>query len=181
MKQFVVYWLYDEHCLTPQLDGYVGVTGDFIARLKRHRKRWLRSFEYQILYTGNEDQCYALERELRPRQAIGWNAAIGGPDGYKRGHFANRGKKRTSEQIERLRQAHLGYRMPADQREKIRTAMKGRRPDAATKASALAWKNGTRVSGMLGKSHSGATMAKMSEAHLARYRKLKQQDQGATT
>ncbi len=169
MKQFVVYWLYDEECLTPQLDGYVGVTGELFARLKRHRKSRFKLFEYKVLYSGTEDQCYAMERELRPRQGIGWNSAIGGPDGYKRGHFANRGKKRTPEQIERLRQAHLGYKMPEEQRAKISGAMKGRHPEAATQASTLAWKNGTRVPGMTGQKHRAETRAKMSAARRAFY------------
>lgn len=169
MKEFVVYWLYDAYCEAPERDGYVGVTGDFDYRIKSHRRKRQSSFDVKVLFTGTEDECYALERELRPKQGIGWNAAIGGPDGYKRGHFANRGKRRTQEQIERLRQAYLGYKMPAEQRAKISAALKGRNPEAATQASTLAWKNGTRVSGMTGQKHGAETRAKMSAARSAFY------------
>jgi hypothetical protein len=67
---WIVYWLFDDTCTSPQTSGYVGVTCRYDDRMRRHRKRRASSFEITTLFTGSEDQCYALERELRPHSGM---------------------------------------------------------------------------------------------------------------
>jgi hypothetical protein len=79
----VVYWLHDENQTNPTTDGYVGITWRLEERLKAHRIafplwRGVDHFEVTILFRGNEEQCLAIEEELRPKPFIGWNIARGG-------------------------------------------------------------------------------------------------------
>jgi hypothetical protein len=104
-------------------------------------------FEAEVLFTGTEDQCYALERELRPHAGIGWNLTAGGPAGYTRTHceatrekmrkpkteehkrktgLGNKGKVRTPEQIEVIRQSRLGKPLSVQARAKVGAATRER-------------------------------------------------------
>lgn len=83
----VVYWLFDDRCVCVWRHGYVGISTEADARLKRHRLRagTRKSavgvpaiFNHKILFTGTVDGCVALEEKLRPHKNIGWNRAIGG-------------------------------------------------------------------------------------------------------
>lgn len=83
----VVYWLFDDRCVCPWRHGYIGVSVEFDARLKRHRDRagTRKSavgvpsiFDHKILFIGGVDECVALEERMRPQKAIGWNRAQGG-------------------------------------------------------------------------------------------------------
>lgn len=98
-----LYWLFNEHCTDPWRHGYVGVTNNLMRRLKEHRKKWplyertidfnskpwltsrfrndylrWRHFDHRVLFNGPEDECYALEARMRPRDFIGWNNNPGG-------------------------------------------------------------------------------------------------------
>jgi hypothetical protein len=83
----VVYWLFDDRCFCPWRHGYIGISIQFDARLKRHRDRagTRKSavgvpsiFDHKIIFTGTVDECVALEAAMRPRKNIGWNRAVGG-------------------------------------------------------------------------------------------------------
>ncbi len=74
----VVYWLFDETCSWPQIEGYVGVTVNIASRKRWHH--WARGYGLQMapLFEGTRQECLRLEYELRPRDGIGWNVARGG-------------------------------------------------------------------------------------------------------
>lgn len=106
----LVYWLYDETCVRPGEDGYVGVAyvHRFRDRLNEHRrsKRFKeRQFKVMILREDHVNSCYLYEFTLRPHAMIGWNIAAGGARGSKIGvpkseatklkiGVANQGRKR---------------------------------------------------------------------------------------
>jgi len=105
MSETVVYWLFDNHCVCPRLHGYVGISARFINRLKEHRCSWqFPPFKYTILLSGSDEECFALEQELRPQHGIGWNKTKGGP---------NQGRT-------------LGYTYSDEARAKVSAALKGR-------------------------------------------------------
>jgi hypothetical protein len=85
-----VYWI---HLKKHDWDqGYIGVSIDPVRRLVEHTKglkgrNKIITEQIQkhgdkiicdIIYTGTEESCYELERELRPTTYIGWNKARGG-------------------------------------------------------------------------------------------------------
>lgn len=71
--------------------GYIGVSIDPERRKAEHIKydkngnvhlrRALDKYcdvEWNIIFEGSDEECYALEKELRPRPNMGWNVAAGG-------------------------------------------------------------------------------------------------------
>jgi hypothetical protein len=81
--------------LYPFLDSYVGVTNNVNRRWKEHLKsnsfvgRMIRQFGWnlsnmRVIHSGPKDECYNLERKLRPFPMIGLNEAVGGFGGYSR-------------------------------------------------------------------------------------------------
>lgn len=72
---YVVYWLFDETCVTPERDGYVGVTRQFAYRMRVHRRnpRFPPNFSTSIIAEGSLKECRAVEWRLRPASFIGWN------------------------------------------------------------------------------------------------------------
>lgn len=167
MMMYVVYWLFDETCVSPKRNGYVGVTGKLRLqlRMREHRsKKKATRFHYRVLFEGSEQECFSLEAKLRPAPNIGWNLAAGGPDGYKNGGTLNKGRKRTPEQLKRLSDAHKNstYKATAEHRKNISAALMGHSVSQATiDALKLRWQNG-QVPGMTGKRHSKKTRNKMS-------------------
>lgn len=89
---------------------------------------------------AEEWYCYDLENKLRPDKSIGWNVAIGGtkPPGVKglpvsqetrdKLSKAQKGRKRTPEQIEATRQALIGYKHTDETKAKVSAALRGRKP-----------------------------------------------------
>ena len=179
LQRCVVYWLFDERCICPWRHGYIGISTEFDARLRRHRKRagTRKSavgvpaiFDHKILFVGTVDECVALEEQLRPRRGIGWNRAQGG------------------------RKPWLEYRHDAETRAKISAAAKAsghskgpRSPEFCAKISAMALRRysdpeqraatAARLKAMqydragpnnghFGKPHSEATKQKMREVKL---------------
>jgi hypothetical protein len=85
-----VYWIH----LKDQTwnEGYIGVSIDPARRLVEHTKglkgrnkiiteaikQHKDKIICDIIYTGTEESCYDLEKELRPTTYIGWNKARGG-------------------------------------------------------------------------------------------------------
>lgn len=79
----VVYWLHNEACRNPAMDGYVGITWRLTERVKAHRTsfrlyRGIGDFKVKVLFKGTEEQCLAIEEDLRPKPNMGWNIARGG-------------------------------------------------------------------------------------------------------
>lgn len=77
---YVVYWLFDETCVTPEHDGYVGVSQNLKRRTREHVRsgRFPAGFKVKALNQGTLAECKAIERSLRPGGARGWNCIVGG-------------------------------------------------------------------------------------------------------
>lgn len=171
MKTWLVYWLHDKRHRSPKMSGYIGVTCNFSDRMRIHKKRFGDQVCIDVIFKGTENQCYKMEAELRPKPAIGWNVAAGGPQGYHRGHYLNLGKKRTVEQRQHLSEAHKNQkRSKASTIKSLKTRKKNGTlyPAAMIEASKQSWLTGNRVSGMTGKRHSKETIKKMRLAALRR-------------
>jgi hypothetical protein len=94
--EYVVYWLFDETCVTPEHDGYVGVTQNLKRRTREHRRRGrFPPFKTKALNHGTRDECLAIERSLRPGGALGWNAIVGGVCNYDDVNSAAANKKKS--------------------------------------------------------------------------------------
>lgn len=76
----VVYWLYNNRCICPWRHGYIGISRNWLKRLKRHRTN-RGDFQWKHFFTGSVEDCMTIERQLRPRPGIGWNEAPGGEYG----------------------------------------------------------------------------------------------------
>jgi hypothetical protein len=74
------YWAYDDTCLDPKTDGYVGVTENPSGRrsVLVSIGRVPKDAKFLILFEGDREQCLRLERVLRPEKNIGWNRDRGG-------------------------------------------------------------------------------------------------------
>lgn len=106
-----VYWLRCVEHTDMFSQGYVGITRH--GREKRrfwehktvgqnaHLRNALNKYEVvqEILLIADKDYCKEIEQKLRPEANIGWNIVAGGglPPSFK-------GKKRSAEFVERLRQ-----------------------------------------------------------------------------
>jgi hypothetical protein len=81
LDHYVVYWLYDDSCITPRADGYIGVTNNptkNVWRYRQSKKFGDKIFKMKIIYWGTKDECLSVDNELRPHAGIGWNAGAGG-------------------------------------------------------------------------------------------------------
>jgi NUMOD3 motif len=156
-----VYWLFDVTCSIPQTEGYVGVTNNMVRRLREHRRK-RSGFQSAILLEGSDEECFSLERDLRPRPSIGWNNGAGGPDARKSGHSAET-RARIGKGAEG--NTHMrGKKQSLETRAKISAALKGRKghaPSAAFLAS-------RPVAPHTGHKHSDASKKKMNETHRER-------------
>lgn len=71
-------------------EGYIGVSKNPSSRYEHHRNRsenphlrnainlYKSSLIYDIIFQGEEESCYELEKHLRPEKNIGWNINVGG-------------------------------------------------------------------------------------------------------
>ena len=93
-----VYWLYDDTCVRPGWDGYIGVTRDPEKRLYEHSrsKRHPPGFKMMIMIEGFRETCFLYEFTLRPHARIGWNIAPGGAQGF---HFGIPRSEETKKKI----------------------------------------------------------------------------------
>jgi NUMOD3 motif len=80
VSDYVVYWLCDDKCATPEQDGYVGVTRNLKRRAREHIRggRFPSSLKVKTLTRGTLAECKAIERSLRPGGKVGWNTIVGG-------------------------------------------------------------------------------------------------------
>ena len=92
----ILYWIRLESHSDIAVDGYVGVTFNFDQRMNEHLKftskldshfgnaiskyGWDNMIK-EVIFEGSSEDCYAKEKELRPKFQIGWNEAIGGLGG----------------------------------------------------------------------------------------------------
>jgi predicted GIY-YIG superfamily endonuclease len=81
-----VYWIYNSDCKDLN-DGYIGVTKDPHTRFKSHvrKNRVPLDSKYKIIFEGSREECFQLEKQLRPTSKIGWNNAVGGSHGWRSG------------------------------------------------------------------------------------------------
>lgn len=111
-KLHFVYWIRKKEHTNAYSEGYIGVTHDIKRRWREHKteafmnrhpnsflgnsiKKYKDDLIYEILFVGNEDDCYKYEEFLRPTQNIGWNLRSGGPVGK----MSDEGRKRNSERL----------------------------------------------------------------------------------
>ena len=90
-KTTSVYWLYDETCIDPRTDGYIGFTSQKPPkRFSQHQyatgiyRKVPKKFCSLILFQGTVEECELLEKILRPHKFIGWNVLAGGSHSLKR-------------------------------------------------------------------------------------------------
>lgn len=87
---------------------------------------------FDIIFEGSRQECFKLEKELRPTKGIGWNNAVGGSHGWRNG-FSH-----SDETKEKLKNAWTCERRAAasHSRPEHSEKMKGRkRPDHTIKMS----------------------------------------------
>lgn len=137
---YVVYWLCDENCCSPQNSGYIGISKALSRRLQEHKRtgRFPDSVQVLILFSGSQDECLTLERSLRPHIGIGWNLARGGLDGHRYGlcdasrqklSRALTGKKRkpfSAEHLANMSKANKGKRLSLETRQKMSASRIGK-------------------------------------------------------
>jgi hypothetical protein len=77
----VVYWLRLPEHQDMFTQGYIGVATDWKRRIRQHRHKfkhlWDKAIMQPLVIAAKED-CYELEKKLRPCRNIGWNRAAGG-------------------------------------------------------------------------------------------------------
>jgi len=97
----VVYWLYDETCVDPSLDGYIGITTRLSRRIYSHKQsKCFPDFKCKILFEGTISKCRALEYQFRSKPNIGWNVGIGGNKGrYPGYHMSEAAKEKVRAKI----------------------------------------------------------------------------------
>jgi NUMOD3 motif len=92
----ILYWLFDDTCVCLWRHGYIGITTNWIRRLRRHRRMMLHAFRFVILFRGSKEECQKLEHQLRPHRHIGWNVAPGGNLVRLGAQHSDEAKKRMS-------------------------------------------------------------------------------------
>lgn len=98
MNVSFVYWIHLKEHTDIDTQGYVGVAMNFELRMQKHYLktsrgnthfgRAIRLYGWKnliktVVFEGSDNDCYALEMQLRPKFQIGWNEAIGGSGGDK--------------------------------------------------------------------------------------------------
>lgn len=92
MKLGYVYWVRAKSHTNIFEEGYVGVTNNFDARMKKHsslksgshhlasaiNKYGWSNLIKSVIVIGNEEYCYEVEKALRGGKEIGWNIVEGG-------------------------------------------------------------------------------------------------------
>ena len=96
MKTASVYWIRKPNHTDLTKEGYIGVARNVSGRLIRHKNLALRGQHpnnllqevllqddtiLEVIFSGNETECYSKESELRPNYRIGWNIVPGGHGG----------------------------------------------------------------------------------------------------
>lgn len=115
-----VYWIYNTDCKDLN-DGYVGVTKDPQTRFKCHlrKNRVPSNSEFKILFEGSREDCFNLEKQLRPSPGLGWNRAIGGSHGWQTGFSHSEETKKILKQKWTDERKHLASLQRKEQNKKL--------------------------------------------------------------
>jgi len=75
-----LYWVKDDTCVDPSVDGYIGLTKDFNSRSRVHLRsgRFPPSATVVVLFQGTRAQCAHEENKYRKHPNVGWNLSNGG-------------------------------------------------------------------------------------------------------
>jgi hypothetical protein len=75
-----LYWVKDESCVDPSIDGYIGLTKNFNSRSRVHLRsgRFPPSATVVVLFQGTRAQCAHEENKYRKHPNVGWNLSNGG-------------------------------------------------------------------------------------------------------
>lgn len=153
-----VYWIRNTECTDIKIHGYVGVSQNPKRRLREHLKnnsRIPKDVWIEIIFEGTREDCFLKEEELRPVKNVGWNRAVGGAQGFKKGFV-------HSEQTrEKLKAAWTAERKQAAsiQKAERNKLLKGqKRPKQST---AMSGSNNP----MFGQTHSAEAIKKIVDAN----------------
>jgi len=82
-NECVVYWIHYDYQTDIRSQGYVGITTNIKRRFKDHRRDRFRDNKllFEIVCESTLEDCFRIERKLRPSHKIGWNIAKGGGGG----------------------------------------------------------------------------------------------------
>lgn len=113
---YCVYWIKKEDHTDIHTEGYVGITKDFEERMRSHRKNkrkshltsaikkysWENLIVNKISNKLSLEEALRMEKELRPKEYIGWNSQRGGylgvnPEWYENLKNKKEHSRRTSE------------------------------------------------------------------------------------
>lgn len=88
MNSYCLYWIHYPDQLSPESEGYIGITSDFSKRMKTHAKYTKYAHIKNRIESGaiatilqenlTKEQAESLEASYRPEENIGWNIAKGG-------------------------------------------------------------------------------------------------------
>lgn len=155
MAGYTVYWIHKQEHVDIKSEGYVGITKNLTKRISEHRGgnsiigKALRKYKDDLIIeivrgSISVDEALCMEKDLRPKELIGWNICTGGgmPPSRKNKSSAGtkitlKGDERTPNQkaasrklSDKLRDRpgpNSGKVMTDEQKQKIRNALKGRK------------------------------------------------------
>ena len=105
---FYVYWIFENETDNIYKHGYVGVTNNIKRRIFTEHFDRFEGCHWMVIFTGNMDQAFKLERLLRPVPNIGLNKATGG---IQFGTYSPMtGRHHSPETIEKIRSSNMGKR-----------------------------------------------------------------------
>ena len=88
MNTYCLYWIHYPDQLSPESEGYIGITSDFSKRIQTHSRYTKYAHVKNRIDSGaiatilqenlTKEQAEALEAKYRPDENIGWNIAKGG-------------------------------------------------------------------------------------------------------
>jgi NUMOD3 motif len=164
---YCLYWIKNADCINPEIDGYIGITGNQKKRWNNHcsSKRFPEDSVMIVLFVGTKEECRKKEREYRPDPFIGWNIAEGGsiPPSWK-------GRKHSEESKKKISKTRI--------KKKIRHSPEVIQKISESRRGKPAWNKGIKVTDQnwlnkLSESHKGQqaseeTRRKISEANKGR-------------
>lgn len=147
---YVVYWIHKSEDADMLTQGYIGVTSNINTRLYMHKsgngnilvQRNIEKYNDEVLIdiifsSDNEQECYDLERNLRPTKNIGWNFAEGGSKPPS--PLGNRERAMKASQTLRGRKITWGDKISATNKGKVNS------PESIRKGIETRRKNGIVV------------------------------------